>query len=45
VKDWQQIESILGDALQLVLTGQLAPDAALHQAAQKITPAMAATVK
>ncbi|MFM0209403.1 ABC transporter substrate-binding protein [Paraburkholderia sediminicola] len=45
VKDWQQIESILGDALQLVLTGQLAPDAALHQAAQKITPAMAAVAK
>jgi multiple sugar transport system substrate-binding protein len=45
VKDWQQIESILGDALQLVLTGQLAPDAALHQAAQKITPAMTAVAK
>lgn len=45
VKDWQQIESILGDALQLVLTGQLAPDAALLQAAQKITPAMAAVAK
>ncbi|NYH14972.1 ABC transporter substrate-binding protein [Paraburkholderia bryophila] len=45
VKDWQQIESILGDALQLVLTGQLAPDAALHQAAQKITPALAAAAQ
>lgn len=42
VKDWQQIEAILGDALQLALTGQAAPDAALHQAAQKIAQANAA---
>ena len=41
VKDWQQIEAILGDALQLALTGQAAPDAALHQAAQKIAQANA----
>ena len=37
VKDWQQIEAILGDSLQLALTGQLAPDVALRQAAQKIS--------
>lgn len=41
VKDWQQVEAILGDALQLALTGQAAPDAALHQAAQKIAQANA----
>ncbi|MGF6478866.1 ABC transporter substrate-binding protein [Paraburkholderia sp. JPY419] len=42
VRDWQQIEAILGDALQLALTGQATPDAALHQAAQKIGQANAA---
>ncbi|MBB5445511.1 MULTISPECIES: ABC transporter substrate-binding protein [unclassified Paraburkholderia] len=36
VKGWQQIEAILGDSLQLALTGQVAPDVALRQAAQKI---------
>jgi multiple sugar transport system substrate-binding protein len=42
VKDWQQLESILGDQLQLALTGQSAPDAALRQAAQKMAQALAA---
>ncbi|MBN3753756.1 ABC transporter substrate-binding protein [Paraburkholderia sp. Tr-20389] len=45
VNDWQQIEAILGDSLQLALTGQVAPDAALHQAAQKIAQAMPRAVK
>ncbi len=45
VKDWQQIESILGDQLQLTLTGQAAPDDALRQAQQKIAQAMAAAGK
>ncbi|RQS14737.1 ABC transporter substrate-binding protein [Burkholderia sp. Bp9002] len=45
VKDWQQIESILGDQLQLALTGQAAPDAALRQARQKIAQAMAVAGK
>ncbi|AOJ66267.1 sugar ABC transporter substrate-binding protein [Burkholderia ubonensis] len=45
VKDWQQIESILGDQLQLALTGQAAPDAALRQAQQKIAQALAAAGK
>ncbi|KVE74473.1 ABC transporter substrate-binding protein [Burkholderia vietnamiensis] len=45
VKDWQQVESILGDQLQLALTGQAAPDAALRQAQQKIAQAMAAAGK
>ena len=45
VKDWQQVESILGDQLQLALTGQAAPDAALRQAQQKIVQAMAAAAK
>ncbi|MEX3959433.1 ABC transporter substrate-binding protein [Trinickia sp. EG282A] len=45
VKDWQQIESILGDQLQLALTGQAAPDDALRQAQQKITQAMATAGK
>lgn len=40
VKNWEQIESLLGDALQLVLTGQLAPEAALRQASQKIAPVL-----
>ncbi|VVE16955.1 sugar ABC transporter substrate-binding protein [Pandoraea capi] len=42
VKHWEQIESLLGDALQLVLTGQLTPEAALRQASQKIAPVLAA---
>ncbi|MCI3205919.1 MULTISPECIES: ABC transporter substrate-binding protein [Pandoraea] len=42
VKNWEQIESLLGDALQLVLTGQLTPDAALRQASQKIAPVLTA---
>jgi multiple sugar transport system substrate-binding protein len=42
VKDWQQVESILGDQLQLALTGQAAPDTALRQAQQKIAQATAA---
>ncbi|WP_323120273.1 ABC transporter substrate-binding protein [Burkholderia alba] len=45
VKDWQQLESILGDQLQLALTGQAAPQAALRQAAQKMTQALAAAGK
>ena len=45
VKDWQQIEAILGDQLQLALTGQAAPDAALKQASQKIAQALAAAGK
>lgn len=40
VKNWEQIESLLGDALQLVLTGQLTPEAALRQASQKIGPVL-----
>lgn len=45
VKDWQQVESILGDQLQLALTGQAAPEDALRQAQQKIAQAMAAAGK
>lgn len=42
VKNWEQIESLLGDALQLVITGQLTPEAALRQASQKIAPVLTA---
>jgi multiple sugar transport system substrate-binding protein len=45
VKNWEQIESLLGDALQLVLTGQLAPEAALRQASQKIAPVLTTAAK
>ncbi|MDE1179292.1 ABC transporter substrate-binding protein [Paraburkholderia sp.] len=40
VKDWQEVESILGDYLQLALTHQLEPDAALTQASQKISKSL-----
>ncbi|MGG1948915.1 ABC transporter substrate-binding protein [Trinickia sp. NRRL B-1857] len=45
VKNWQQIEAILGDSLQLAVTGQAAPDAALRGAAQKIAQALPASAK
>ncbi|KAA8996164.1 ABC transporter substrate-binding protein [Affinibrenneria salicis] len=37
VKNWQQIESILGDYLQLALMDQMPAEVALQQANQKIT--------
>jgi len=39
VKNWSEVESILGDYLQLAMTDQMAPDAALKEAAQKIAKA------
>ncbi|AJP56981.1 sugar ABC transporter substrate-binding protein [Pandoraea vervacti] len=41
VKNWEQIESLLGDSLQLALIGQLTPEVALRQASQKIAPVIA----
>jgi multiple sugar transport system substrate-binding protein len=45
LKNWQQIEAILGDALQLALTGQTAPNVALQQASQKIAQALGTAAK
>jgi len=45
LKNWQQVEAILGDALQLALTGQTAPNVALQQASQKIAQALGAAGK
>ncbi|WP_116138349.1 ABC transporter substrate-binding protein [Trinickia diaoshuihuensis] len=45
VKNWQQVEAILGESLQLAVTGQMAPDVALRSASQKIAQALPVAAK
>jgi multiple sugar transport system substrate-binding protein len=39
------MEAILGESLQLAVTGQVAPDAALRSASQKIAQALPVAAK